>query len=83
MNLYIIILNSLKLSNTYLGILFAILAYLSFSFLDAIQKTLVIYHTVFQMLFIKYFFTLFLSFIEGYRKKNLRFFKTKNLKIKI
>ena len=83
MNLYIIILNSLKLSNTYLGILFAILAYLSFSFLDAIQKTLVIYHTVFQMLFIKYFFTLFLSFIEGYRKKNLRFFKTKNLKIQI
>ena len=31
-----------------LGILFAVLAYFSFSLLDAVQKTAVIYHSVFQ-----------------------------------
>ena len=66
-----------------LGILFAIAAYLSFSFLDAIQKTLVIYYSVFQILFFKYSFTLFLSFIESRRKNNLKFYITYNWKMQI
>jgi len=55
------------------GILFAILAYFSFSLLDATQKTLVIYYSIFQLLLIKYFFVLFLSLIESKRKKNIIF----------
>ena len=41
-----------------IGILFAIFAYFSFSLLDATQKTLVIYYSVFQLLLIKYLFVL-------------------------
>tara|TARA_A100001011_G_scaffold390247_2_gene473325 strand:+ start:9856 stop:10716 length:861 start_codon:yes stop_codon:yes gene_type:complete len=73
----------LKLSYTYIGIIFAILAYFSFSLLDTIQKTTVIYHSIFQILFLKYFFTLFLSLGESYRKKNLIFYKTNNSKLQI
>ena len=73
----------MKLSDTYIGIIFAILAYFSFSLLDAIQKTTVIYHSIFQILFLKYFFTLFLSLAESYRKKNYNFYKTKNSQLQI
>jgi len=66
-----------------IGILFAILAYFSFSLLDATQKTLVIYYSVFQLLLIKYFFVLFLSLIESRRKKNISFYKSKNIKMQI
>jgi drug/metabolite transporter (DMT)-like permease len=66
-----------------IGILFAILAYFSFSFLDATQKTLVIYYSVFQLLLIKYFFVLILSLIESKRKKNISFYKSKNIKMQI
>ena len=71
----------MKLTSTSIGIFFAILAYFSFSLLDTIQKTAVIYHSIFQILFLKYFFTLFLSVSESYRKKNNKFFKTKYLKL--
>ena len=64
-----------------LGIIFAILAYFSFSLLDAFQKTAIIYHSIFQLLLIKYFFILFLSFAESRRKKNYIFYKTKNIKL--
>ena len=73
----------MKLSLTSIGIIFAILAFFSFSLLDTIQKTVVIYHSIFQILFLKYFFTLFLSVTESYRKKNTNFFKTKNFKLQI
>jgi len=73
----------LKLSLTTIGIIFAILAYFSFSLLDTIQKTAVIYHSIFQILFLKYFFTLFLSITESYRKKNYNFYKTNNSKLQI
>ncbi len=73
----------MKLSSTYIGIIFAILAYFSFSLLDTIQKTVVIYHSIFQILLLKYFFTLFLSLVESYRKKNLYFYKTNNTKLQI
>ena len=73
----------MKLSSTYIGIIFAILAYFSFSLLDAIQKTAVVYHSIFQILFLKYFFTLFLSVSESIRKKNNTFYKTNNLKLQI
>lgn len=73
----------MKLSSTYIGIIFAILAYFSFSLLDAVQKTAVVYHSIFQILFLKYFFTLFLSVSESIRKKNNTFYKTNNLKLQI
>ncbi len=73
----------MKLSLTSTGIIFAILAYFSFSLLDTLQKTIVIYHSIFQILFLKYFFTLFLSVIESYRKKNINFFKTKKPTLQI
>tara|TARA_Y100000768_G_scaffold316688_1_gene251788 strand:- start:345 stop:1205 length:861 start_codon:yes stop_codon:yes gene_type:complete len=73
----------LRLSATYIGIIFAILANFSFSLLDTIQKTVVIYHTIFQILLIKYLFVFFLSLFESYRKKNLRFYKTRNIKLQI
>ena len=66
-----------------MGILFAILAYFSFSLLDAVQKTAVIYHTIFQLLLVKYSFVLFLSFIESYRMKKKYFYKSKNIKLQI
>ena len=72
-----------KISTETIGIIFAILAYLSFSLLDTIQKTLIIYYSVFQLLFIKYCFTLCLSFIESRRKKNYKFYITNNLKLQI
>jgi len=66
-----------------IGILFGILAYLSFSILDATQKTLILYHSVFQLLLVKYFFVLFLSLIESKRKNNSSFYKSKNIKLQI
>ena len=73
----------MRLSSTHIGIIFAFLAYFSFSLLDTIQKTAVVYHSIFQILFLKYFFTLFLSIAESYRKKNNNFFITKNFKLQI
>ena len=66
-----------------IGILFGIFAYLSFSILDATQKTLILYHSVFQLLLVKYFFVLFLSLIESKRKNNSSFYKSKNIKLQI
>ena len=60
---------SVTWSKESIGILFGILAYLSFSILDATQKTLILYHSIFQLLLVKYFFVLFLSLIEARRKK--------------
>ena len=65
------------------GLVFAIMAYFSFSLLDAVQKTAIIYHSVFQLLFIKYCFVLFLSLIESQRKRNYSFYKSGNVKIQI
>ena len=66
-----------------IGILFGIFAYLSFSILDAIQKTLVLHHSIFQLLLVKYFFVLFLSLFESKRKNNYLFYKSKNIKLQI
>ena len=66
-----------------LGMMFAVMAYFSFSLLDAVQKTAIIYHSVFQLLFIKYCFVLILSFFESRRKKNYSFFKSGNIKIQL
>ena len=63
--------------------LFALIAYFSFSLLDAVQKTAIIYHSVFQLLFIKYGFVLILSIIESRRKKNYSFYKSGNIKLQI
>ena len=66
-----------------LGIIFAIIAYFSFSILDAVQKTAVIHYSIFQLLFIKYTFVLLLSMIEAKRAKNTNFYKSNNLKLQI
>ena len=65
------------------GIMFAVMAYFSFSLLDAVQKTAIIYHSVFQILFVKYCFVLILSFFESRRKKNYSFYKSANIKIQL
>ena len=66
-----------------MGMLFAVMAYFSFSLLDAVQKTAIIYHSVFQLLFVKYCFVLILSLIESKRKKNYSFYKSGNIKIQL
>ena len=71
------------ISKQSIGIIFAILAYLSFSILDATQKTLILYHSVFQLLLVKYFFVLFLSLVESKRKNNINFYKSKSIKLQI
>ena len=70
-------------SSESVGIVFAIMAYFSFSLLDAVQKTAIIYHSVFQILFIKYCFVLLLSLVESQRKKNYSFYKSGNVKTQI
>ena len=74
---------ALPQSKESIGILFGIFAYLSFSILDATQKTLILYHSVFQLLLVKYFFVLTLSIIESKRKNNSIFYKSKNIKLQI
>ena len=66
-----------------LGIIFAIIAYFSFSILDAIQKTAVIHYSIFQLLFIKYTFVLLLGLIEAKRANNNNFYRSNNLKLQI
>ncbi len=73
----------MKLSATFIGIIFAILANFSFSILDTISKTAVVYHSIIQILLIKYCFILILSVIESIRKNNKFFYKTTNLKLQI
>ena len=63
--------------------MFAVMAYFSFSLLDAVQKTAIIYHSIFQLLFIKYCFVLILSVFESRRKKNYMFYKSGNIKIQL
>ena len=66
-----------------IGLIFGIFAYLSFSILDAIQKTLILHNSVFQLLLVKYFFVLFLALFESKRKNNRLFYKSKNIKLQI
>lgn len=74
---------NIKNNSETIGIIFALTAYLSFSFLDVIQKTLIIYYSVFQLLFIKYCFTLCLSLIESKWKKNYQFYISSNWKLQL
>ena len=70
-------------SKEFVGILFAVAAYFSFSILDAFQKTAVINHSIFQLLFIRYIFTLLLSCSEATRKKNYKFWQSNNVKLQV
>ena len=74
---------SMPRSKETIGMLFGILGRLSCAILDATQKTLRWYHSVFQLLLVKYFFVLFLSLIESKRKNNFSFYKSKNIKLQI
>ena len=66
-----------------IGIIFAIIAYFFFSILDTIQKSAILYYSVFQLLFIKYSFVFLLSILEARRTKNITFYKSNNLKLQI
>ena len=66
-----------------IGIIFAITAYFSFSILDTIQKSAVLYYSIFQLMFVKYTFVLLLSIIEAKRTKKINFYKTNNFKLQI
>ena len=66
-----------------IGIIFAIIAYFSFSILDTIQKSAVLYYSIFQLMFVKYTFVLLLSIIEAKRTKKINFYKTNNFKLQI
>jgi len=66
-----------------IGILFAISAFFCFSVLDVFQKYTVVYHSIFQILLIKYFFVLLLSLFESKRKNNNFFWKSQNIKFQI
>ena len=66
-----------------IGIIFGIFAYLSFSILDTIQKTLILHNSVFQLLLVKYIFVLFLALFESKRKNNHLFYRSKNIKLQI
>ena len=66
-----------------IGIIFGIFAYLSFSILDTIQKTLILHNSVFQLLLVKYVFVLFLALFESKRKNNHLFYRSKNIKLQI
>ena len=66
-----------------IGIIFAIIAYFSFSILDAIQKSAVLYYSIFQLMFVKYTFVLLLSILETRRTKNITFYRSNNLKLQI
>ena len=70
-------------SKEFVGILFAVAAYFSFSILDAFQKTAVINHSIFQLLFIKYIFTLLLSCSEAKRKNNYKFWQSNNVRLQV
>ena len=70
-------------SKEFVGILSAVAAYFSFSILDAFQKTAVINHSIFQLLFIKYIFTLLLSCSEAKRKNNYKFWQSNNVKLQV
>ena len=66
-----------------IGIILAIIAYFSFSILDAIQKSAVLYYSIFQLMFVKYTFVLLLSNLEARRSKKINFYKTNNFKLQI
>ena len=66
-----------------IGIIFAIIAYFFFSILDTIQKSAVLYYSIFQLMFVKYTFVLLLSFIEAKRTNKINFYKTNNFKLQI
>ena len=66
-----------------IGIIFAIIAYFSFSILDAMQKSAVLYYSIFQLMFVKYTFVFLLSILEARRTKKINFYKTNNFKLQI
>jgi len=66
-----------------LGIFFGALAFFIFATSDVIQKYATINHTIFQIIFFRYFFLLIISFIESKRKGNKNFYKTNNIKLQL
>ena len=65
------------------GILLFLLAYFSFAILDTIQKTAGQYHSVFQLLLIKYIFCLIFSLIIAKINKKKKIYLSNNFKIQI
>ena len=66
-----------------IGIIFGALAFFLFASSDVIQKYATINHTIFQIIFFRYLFLLVISIIESKRKKNIFFYKSKNIKLQL
>tara|TARA_B110000438_G_scaffold303709_1_gene366670 strand:+ start:657 stop:1517 length:861 start_codon:yes stop_codon:yes gene_type:complete len=66
-----------------LGIFFGALAFFIFATSDVLQKYATINHTIFQIIFFRYFFLLIISFVESKRKNNKYFYQTKNLNLQL
>ena len=66
-----------------IGIFFGIVAFFLFATTDVAQKYATIYHSVFQIMLFRYLFLFIIAIIEAKRKKNLRVWKTNNLKLQL
>ena len=60
-----------------IGIIFGALAFFLFASSDVIQKYATINHTIFQIIFFRYFFLLAISVVESKRKKKYFFLQNK------
>ena len=65
------------------GIFLFLIAYFSFAILDTIQKTAIQYHSVFQLLLVKYIFCIFFSFFIAKKNNIKKFYSTNNYKIQL
>ena len=66
-----------------IGIFFGIIAFFLFATTDVAQKYATIYHSVFQIMLFRYLFLFIIAIIEAKRKKNVRVWKTNNLKLQL
>ena len=66
-----------------IGIFFGILAFFLFATTDVAQKYATIYHSIFQIMLFRYLFLFIIAIIEAKRKKNVRVWKTNNLKLQL
>ena len=66
-----------------IGIFFGIIAFFLFATTDVAQKYATIYHSIFQIMLFRYLFLFIIAIIEAKRKKNVRVWKTNNLKLQL
>ena len=66
-----------------IGIFFGIIAFFLFATTDVAQKYATIYHSIFQIMLFRYLILFIIAIIEAKRKKNVRVWKTNNLKLQL